>query len=149
MAKAKAEENVSDDFQQKLLAFYRENLKDVDEKELQATLDSFKKDATKVSKIVKSSIVNTKYQEYVDNLKEIKSQLNKILKDSEPIVFLSGQNRVPITGKLVGYDSSTGDIVVEYMNDKKEVERKPIKFKSVIDDISKIPPPKIARAKKK
>jgi len=149
MAKAKeTAKKEESDFQVKLRSFLREQLKGVKEDELQDVLKGLQKETTKEMKTVKSSIVNTKYQPYVDSLLEAKTAINKIFQDTDAIIAIVGQNRVPIEAKLVGYNSSTGDIWVEYMFNK-ELVVKNVKANSVVDDIGKIPVPKATRAKKK
>jgi len=118
------------------------------DEEKRSFTEKFNKTVSKVSKRFNSSLVNQKFQEYVDNLKETKKELNEVFKNSKDIVAIIGKDRTPTKVKLVGYDSSTGDIFIEYKNNKNEVEHKMIKSKSVIIDIGKIPAPKQERKNK-
>jgi hypothetical protein len=158
MAKTKTNASVKDEkevdpklakYLEKILALQREFLNDVGEEDKSAVLDELQKANTKAAKTVKSSMANTKYQQYVDDFLETKKKLIEVFKDSEPIIIISGKSRTPITAKLTGYNTTSGDIYVEFMNDEKELEAKLIKAKSVIDDISKIPAPKAPKQTKK
>jgi hypothetical protein len=130
-------------------AFLREQLSGIDEDNASEALEELRKQITKELKVVKSSIVNEQYQEYVDNLATAKKELNDVFEKSKEIIILAGQNRVPTTAKLVGYNSSTGDIYVEYKSDKGNIETRIVKEKSVISDISRIPVTRKKATKKK
>ena len=134
---------------EKVLALQREFLSDVGEEDKPAVLDELQKVHTKASKTVKSSMANTKYQHYVDDFLDTKAKLTEVFKDSEPVIIISGKSRTPTTAKLTGYNSTSGDIYVEFMNEEKKLETKWIKAKSVIDDIGKIPAPKTSKQTKK
>ena len=153
MAKAKKAEEKTiinmEAYQKELAALQARFLKDVDEKEKTKALDDFKKGSTKTLKSTKSSLVNTKYQTYIDDLMDTKELLNKAFKDSEPVIFIQGQSRTIATGKLVGYNSSNGDIWVEFKNEKNEIEVKSVKGGSVITNIGMIPVPKASKFSKK
>jgi len=136
-------------YQKELAALQAKYLKDVDEKQKENALEDLKTGNTKTLKSAKSLLVNTKYQTNIDDFIEVKGELNKIFKDSEPVIFLLGQSRILTIGKLVGYNSHNGDIWVEYKNDKDVVDVKHIKGDAVITDIGKIPVPKTPRASKK
>jgi methionine synthase II (cobalamin-independent) len=125
------------EFNEKLRSLIREHLGNVDENELSEIISDMKKDTTKEFKTVKSSFVNQKYQEYVDNLNDTLEKLRNVFEKSEEIVAIVGRDRQPTIVKLVGYNSATGDI---FYQDNDEV--KIVKSKSVVTDISKIPVPR-------
>ena len=131
-----------DSYQRELAALHAKYLKDVDEKQKGKALDDLKKGNTGTLRTTKSSLVNMKYQVNIDDFLETKDALNKVLKDAEPVLFLKGQSRELSSGKLVGYNSSNGDIFVEYVNDDKEIEIKQIKGRNAIINIGKIPVPR-------
>jgi hypothetical protein len=125
-------------------AFLREQLAGIDEKDASEALEKLSKELTKELKIVKSSIVNEHYQKYIDNLAAAKDELTDVFEKSKDVIILLGQKRTPTPVKLVGYNSATGDIFVEYKNERGQMETKIVKEKSVISDISRIP---VARKK--
>jgi CHAD domain-containing protein len=137
MARRKVVTDNADNFNEKLRSLIREHLADADERELSGIIAELKKDTTKEFKTVKSSFVNQKYQEFVDNLNETLEKLREVFEAGEEIVVVAGRDRQPIIVKLVGYNSATGDI---FYQDGEDV--KIVKSKSVITDISKIPAPK-------
>jgi len=137
-------------YQKELAALQAKYLKDVEESEQTKALEEIKKSSTKTQRIMKSSLVNTKYQPQIDDFLETKGQLNQVFKDSEPVIFIQGQSRELATGKLVGYNSKSGDIWVEFINNDDEEEVKQIRGKTVITDIGMIPlPSKVEKKEEK
>jgi hypothetical protein len=131
---AKEKLTVSEEFQQKLRNLLREELKGVDVDEMPDLFEEIRKGTTKEMKTVRSSIVNTEFQEYVENFLDIQKKAMAVFENGKEIVALTGQNRKPTPVKMVGCNLMTGDI---FINDNGK--SKVVKKKSVIDDISKIP----------
>ena len=161
MAKAKTEKKelspeerkLHDELQKEIAALIQAKIKGKNEAEVKAILEATTKVTTEVTKSKTSSLVNQKYQQYVDNLNSILPELKEVFKKGKEIVAVIGKDRKPRLVKLAGYNSSTGDIYVDFKNDAGMIENKMIKADSVITDVSKIPPPakppKTARIPKK